>query len=212
MINKKMKLTSLILLVYLMFVINLSACDKIRVKRDNQPQTSSKSNDTSLKKNNELISYQGSLYDIDELVNYYEVIQSDQNLYHQRVQDAKSKINKTKEEGWNESAKGFVMSIDLIPTNDGIISYAKSQILTNVHTFTPQETLSTKVRNFKEAIQLYNIAKEFAQRTNQPLSLEQKKEIEVNIDCLEIFIKNPNPKNIPCPLVAEALKISQIIN
>lgn len=154
--------------------------------------------------------YSGNLYNVNELVTYYEKISEDPVLKSKRVEEARNIIERTQKDGWGESAKGFASSIDSIPTNEGLLNYAMSQIMTNVQSSSVQESLSTKVRNFEDVLQLYQVTVEFSRRTRQPLSKEQKEQIEVNAQCIETFLKSSDIKAPPCKLVDEALKASKI--
>lgn len=152
--------------------------------------------------------YKGNLLDVDGLLKQLE--KRDANLELQSKRLLKVALDAQEDNDWGAAAKGFGESIVFRPTNEALLGYAMSQLMTNVNTLDQKETLKIKLRNFKEAIKIYQTTTEFSQRSGKPLSNEQKQLVKTNIACLESFLKSPNPKVATCKLVADALKASKI--
>jgi hypothetical protein len=189
----------------------LSACtpSKLSTHSDQgkDPETAQESSNGE-KTNNSTQPYQGNLLDVEGLLKQLE--KNDANLNQQSKRLFKAALNAQAENDWGAAAKGFGESIAFMPTNEALLGYAMSQIMTNVYTLNPKESLSTKLRNFKEAIKIYQATTEFSQRAGKPLSNEQKQLVKTNIACLESFLQSPNPKVATCKLVSDALKASKI--
>lgn len=152
--------------------------------------------------------YQGSLTDVNGLL--MQLNKDNPNLHQESQRLLRIALDAKNNDDWGAAAKGFGESIVFMPTNEALLGYAMSQIMTNVYTPDSKESLNAKIRNFQEAIKVYKATVEFGQRSGKALSNDQEKLIKSNVSCLEAFLKSPNTKIAPCDLVSMALKASKI--
>jgi hypothetical protein len=212
MIKNSNKYYSLVLLMGCHVILLLSACTSTKLPtqsaQNNDQKVTQSSSSGEKTSNSRSLPYQGNLLDVDGLLS--QLKKTDANLELQSKRLLKVALDAQANNDWGAAAKGFGESIAFIPTNEALLGYAMSRIMTNVHTVDPKESLSTKLRNFQEAIKIYQVAIEFSQRANKLLSNEQRQLVKTNVACLESFLQSPDPKAATCKLVADALKASKI--
>jgi hypothetical protein len=155
-----------------------------------------------------LDTYLGSLTNVDGLLG--QLKKTDSSLLKTSKETIKHALDAQADGDWGAAAKGFGESIVFMPTNEGLLGYALSTVMTNVESPTPEETLNTKLRNFREAIEIYKTTIEFSRRSGKPLSDEQQKLIKRNLACLEKHLNSPDPKAKTCELISKAFKASKI--
>jgi hypothetical protein len=153
-------------------------------------------------------SYQGNLSNLNGLL--LQLQKNNPDLERQSKERYEFALKSQELKDWGSASKGFAESVSLKPTPNALLGYALSQIMTNVNTPNSQESLDTKLRNFRDAIKLYQVAIELAKETKQPLSKEQQQTVNANSACLKAFLSSPNPKSPTCQLVADALQVSKI--
>ncbi len=154
-----------------------------------------------------------NINDINELLKQLERVDSVEDKAAAKILTAANKgVKIAEEEGpeaaaehtsWAMAAKDYSESIAIKPTTEALMGYAKAYAMSG-------RTLSSKLENFKKTIEIYLITLELGKRTQKPLSLEQQKQVEANITCLEAFIKQPQPKVPICQLVRESLRVGNI--
>jgi hypothetical protein len=213
MIKEFKKGYGLRLLISCSLTVILGSCSSANLRSESSQIDSQKANqNTTGGKTDKLdsSSYQGSLLNVDGLLKQLEKANTNSELQRQSDKLLKAALDSQSRNDWGGATKGFAYSIGFKPSNEAILGYAKARIMTNVYTLNPKESLNTKIRNFKEAIKIYQVAIQFSQRANKPLSNEQKQSIQTNITCLGAFIKSPNPKVPTCQIVKEALRASKI--
>jgi hypothetical protein len=111
---------------------------------------------------------------------------------------------------WGKTSKFYGESAMFKPSTENLIGYAESSVMTKRILAGKKNSLAAKLRDFQQAVKTYRVAIQLSERTNQPLPVDVRKNVDANITCLEVFIKKPDPKNPICKLVSEALKESQI--
>jgi hypothetical protein len=146
----------------------------------------------------------GHLKDIERLL--LQVAQADQSSKDMAaglLEDGEIEAEKDRQEGLhggrNGLSKMFCASAMYYPTVDALIGCAEAISLEE------SGGLEGKVRSFEEATKIYQVALVFSDRTNTPISLTERQQIEENIACLDAFVKAPNPKTPGCKLVEISL-------
>lgn len=112
---------------------------------------------------------------------------------------------------WGPAAKAYGEAAMYKPNTEALVGTADMEVIIDRAALgNKQQKLESKLRDFQGSIPLYRVTIELNERTNSPLSVEQRNEIEEKIKCLETFVKNPNPEFPICQLVKDALAVSKI--
>jgi hypothetical protein len=112
---------------------------------------------------------------------------------------------------WSGVSKQYAEAAIRVPSPINLSKAAQSLAMINRDSepSNRQETLSIKLKDWKRAVNIYKVALEVSKQPGQSLPSSKSKAIQGDIRCLESFIKKPDLKMPPCPLIKDALEVSK---
>ncbi|MGB7210650.1 MAG: hypothetical protein WBD27_18485 [Pyrinomonadaceae bacterium] len=150
---------------------------------------------------------QDELTDINKLVGRFKsATKEDRESALSVLEEAKKEFKNGK---YTVSGQGFLESVSVFPTTEGLIKAAESIALMDISDQPKKERAKYKLQGFKESLTFFEIAKNFAEKTSNEKELEKYPDLTANIDCLKTYLANTKSK-ISCKLVQDALVASKI--
>lgn len=203
---------------FAVLVFLLAACGQISDEQkaastssENQPSTGSQVNSSESEPLGPALNG-GDLSNIDKLLMQIERAgEGNKELASGDLEYGKKAATRAKKEGiesdfvvfhsgWSVALKLYCSSANSFPTTEALLGCAESMVMADA-------SFDTKLRRFKKASNIYRTILKFSEQTNSPLSPTERQLVEENIQCLDSFLKTPNPKSPGCPLVSDSLKV-----
>lgn len=150
---------------------------------------------------------QDELTDLDKLVRRFKsATKEDRESALSVLEEAEKEFKNGK---YTVSGQGFLESVSIFPTTEGLIRAAESIALMDISDQPKEERAKYKLQGFKESLAFFEIAKNFAEKTTNEKELDKYPDLAANIDCLKAYLADTKSK-ISCKLVKDALAASKI--
>lgn len=103
--------------------------------------------------------------------------------------------------GWSIALKAYCGSSIIYPTTDSLLGCAESKVMADT-------VFETKLKRFEDSLPIYETLLESSAEIDRALEPSEVQVIEGNVECLDSFLKAPDPDTPGCSLIEESLKIT----
>ncbi len=146
--------------------------------------------------------------DISKLIERFQsATEDDREMAQKMFDESKKEFEKRK---YTIAGQGFIASITDFPRVDSLIMSGESVANSDVSDQPKNEAVLYKLKQFKESVKYFDLAIEFANKTQQTNELKEYPNLNKNIDCLNNFITEKSNKEKSCEFINDILKANNI--